>query len=60
MPLLEFPKIENKKGTFIRIFWIIIRKVSGTRFISTRIYSHLSTSEILDKKSEVGSGAMEE
>jgi hypothetical protein len=34
MPLLEFSRIENKKGTFIRIFWIIIRKVSTTRFIS--------------------------
>jgi hypothetical protein len=35
--------IEN----IIRIFWIIIRKVSATRFILTRIYSHLSTSESL-------------
>jgi hypothetical protein len=44
---LEFSKIENKEVTFIRIVWIIIRKVSGTRIISMRIYSHFSTSKTL-------------
>jgi hypothetical protein len=40
-------QLKTRKGTFIRIVWTIIRKVSWTTFISTQIYSHLGKSEML-------------
>jgi hypothetical protein len=40
-------QLKTRKGTFIWIVWTIIRRVSGTTFISTRLYSHLAMSEML-------------